>query len=189
MKWGKCSAFLWETSWGIFKETILRPYLFGRAGSLLLLRLSSSCGERGSPLLEIGGLPAERLLSFQPLGSGAWAHRRGAQSQLLRGTWGLPGSGIELESPALPGEFFTTEPPGKSSRWVLVSLFLHHVRKFLAWSKHYTHTCSRNHELTEQAVCSGGMSLQHPQVTAEQGFTQPVLEGQRRGDFKKGEEL
>ena len=27
--------------------------------------------------------------------------------------WNLPGSGIKPESPALAGEFFTTEPPGK----------------------------------------------------------------------------
>ena len=27
--------------------------------------------------------------------------------------WDLPESGIEPESPALPGGFFTTEPPGK----------------------------------------------------------------------------
>ena len=27
--------------------------------------------------------------------------------------WDLPGSGIELVSPALRGGFFTTEPPGK----------------------------------------------------------------------------
>ena len=27
--------------------------------------------------------------------------------------WDLPGPGIEPESPALAGRFFTTEPPGK----------------------------------------------------------------------------
>ena len=31
---------------------------------------------------------------------------------LLCGLWDLPGSGIKSMSPALAGEFFTTEPPG-----------------------------------------------------------------------------
>ena len=30
--------------------------------------------------------------------------------------WSLPGPGIELESPALAGRFFTTEPPGKPKK-------------------------------------------------------------------------
>ena len=34
-------------------------------------------------------------------------------AQLLCSLWNLPGSGIELVSPALAGRFFTTEPPGK----------------------------------------------------------------------------
>ena len=39
----------------------------------------------------------------------------GAQAWLLHGVWDLPGPGIEPVSPALAGEFFTTEPPGKPS--------------------------------------------------------------------------
>ena len=34
-----------------------------------------------------------------------------AQASLLRGMCDLPGSGIELESPALAGGFFPAEPP------------------------------------------------------------------------------
>ena len=46
----------------------------------------------------------------------AWAleHRFsscGAQDQLLRGMWSLPGPGMEPVSPALA--FLSTEPPGK----------------------------------------------------------------------------
>ena len=37
----------------------------------------------------------------------------GAQAQLLRGMWDLPGPGIEPVSPALAGGFLTTAPPGK----------------------------------------------------------------------------
>ena len=48
--------------------------------------------------------PAER--TRQGAGSGAVA-------QLPRGKWDLSGPGIEPTSPALPGEFFTIEPPRK----------------------------------------------------------------------------
>ena len=33
---------------------------------------------------------------------------------LLHSMWSRPGSGLELMSPALSGEFLTTSPPGKS---------------------------------------------------------------------------
>ena len=36
-----------------------------------------------------------------------------SRTQLLRGMWGFPGSGIEHVSPALAGGFFITEPPGE----------------------------------------------------------------------------
>ena len=38
----------------------------------------------------------------------------GARSQLLHSMWDLPGSGIELVSPALAGGFFTAELPWKA---------------------------------------------------------------------------
>ena len=37
----------------------------------------------------------------------------GSQVSLPRGTWDLPGPGIEPVSPALTGRFLTTGPPGK----------------------------------------------------------------------------
>ena len=37
----------------------------------------------------------------------------GAWPQLPCSVWDVPGSGMEPMSPALPGGFFTTEPPGK----------------------------------------------------------------------------
>ena len=45
---------------------------------------------------------------------------RGAQTQLLRGMWYLPGPGLEPVSPALAGGFSTTAPPGKSHQWTLI---------------------------------------------------------------------
>ena len=52
---------------------------------------------------------------------GSWAleHRLGScgtWAQLLQGLWDLPELGIEAVSPALAGEFFTTEPPGKPKK-------------------------------------------------------------------------
>ena len=51
-------------------------------------------------------------------GSQALEHRcnsGAAWAKLLCSMWDLPGSGTELRSPALAGEFFTTEPPEKPS--------------------------------------------------------------------------
>ena len=53
---------------------------------------------------------------FSSCSSRALEHRLnscGSRDLLLRGTWYLPGSGIDFLSPALAGGFFTTEPPGK----------------------------------------------------------------------------
>ena len=59
---------------------------------MVLMHGLSSCG---SPALE------------QRLGS------CGARAKVLYGVWDLPEPGIELVSPALAGEFFAIEPPGK----------------------------------------------------------------------------
>ena len=45
----------------------------------------------------------------------------GAQAQLLRGLWDLPGPGIQPVSPALAGGFLTTGPPGKSLQYILAA--------------------------------------------------------------------
>ena len=66
--------------------------------SVVVARGLSSCGSRG----------LERRLSSC-----------GAQAQLLRGRWDLPGPGLEPLSPALAGGFLTTAPPGKSPRYIL----------------------------------------------------------------------
>ena len=39
------------------------------------------------------------------------------------GMWNLPRSGIEPESPALAGRFFTTDPPGKLAI-IIIRVFL-----------------------------------------------------------------
>ena len=50
----------------------------------------------------------------------------GAQAQLLRSMWDLPGLGLKCVSPALAGGFLTTVPPGKS----LNQYFLGHHLNF-----------------------------------------------------------
>ena len=61
----------------------------------------SSCGSQA--LEQLPGGVAPRLNAC------------GTQAWLLWGLWDLPGSGIELTSPALSGGFFTTEPPDNST--------------------------------------------------------------------------
>ena len=87
----------------------------------------SSCSERGllfvavsRLLIAVASFVAERRLQARGLsscGSRALECRLstcGARAYLLRGTWDLPGPGLEPVSPALAGGFLTTAPPGKS---------------------------------------------------------------------------
>ena len=96
---------------------------------------SLAVASRGCPPLVVCRLPsAVASLSEEQGLQGAWvsivwpwAHsfgswtlvdkisHCGAWASSLHGTWDLPRPGIELLSPTLAGEFFTTEPPGKSS--------------------------------------------------------------------------
>ena len=58
-----------------------------------------------------------RLTGFSSCGSWALGCRLsscGAQAELLRCMWDLPGPGLKPVSPALAGRFLTTAPPGKS---------------------------------------------------------------------------
>ena len=89
--------------------------------------LSLAAASGGYSSLQCMGFSLQWLLLLQSTGHrhtgfsscGSWAleHRLsscGARAQLLRGTWNLPGPGIEPMSPALAGGFLTTVPPGKS---------------------------------------------------------------------------
>ena len=49
----------------------------------------------------------------------------GSGALLLCSMWDLPGPGIEPASPALAGGFFTTEPPGKPHRRILLFPDIH----------------------------------------------------------------
>ena len=82
-----------------------------RGGSGLVAVRASRCGgfPCGAQALGRGGsvVVAPRLE-----GTGSIVVVHGLK--LLQGIWDLPRSGMEIVSPALAGEFFTTEPPGKS---------------------------------------------------------------------------
>ena len=98
-------------------------FIFGCAGSSLLLRLFSSCSEW--ELLSSCGAKASHC--GEPCGAQALGARAsvvvarglsscGAEGQLLCGMWDLPIPGLETLSPALAGGFLITEPPGKLTR-------------------------------------------------------------------------
>ena len=108
------------------------PFFFLIYFSLALLGLC--CCGGSSPVAEGGG----RSLMAPGL--------QGVQTQWLwlriccpTACWDLRGPGTESVSPALTGQFFTTEPPGKPSvsRWtptgVLAAWSQHRPRTFRAW--------------------------------------------------------
>ena len=107
--------------------------LFGCAGSLLLHRLFSSCGEwwlfsswsaQASHCGDFSCCGAQALGHAGFSSCGTWAPESrfnscGTWAQLLCDMWDLPRPRIEHVSPALAGEFFTTEPSGKP--WEFIS--------------------------------------------------------------------
>ena len=91
-------------------------FIFGCAGSLLLLGLFSSCDEQG-PLFSCAacashcsGFSCCRARALKHLGFSSCD----SQTQWPRGMLSLSGPGIEPVSPVLAGRFLTTGPPGKS---------------------------------------------------------------------------
>ena len=83
-------------------------------GLRFCVRAFSSCGKLGplfiavrGPLIIAASLVVEHRLQTRRLSS------CGSRAQLLRGMWDLPRPGLEPVSPALPGRFSTTAPPGK----------------------------------------------------------------------------
>ena len=95
---------------------------------LLLCRLFSACGQWGYSSC---GAWAFHCDGFFCCRVQALEHRLNScdtQFLLLLDMWNLPEPGIEPQSPALAGEFFTTKPPGK------------HIMCFLV---HYIHLLKR----------------------------------------------
>ena len=113
-------------------------FIFGCAGSSVLLGLFSSCSKQGLYSSRSAQSSHCSFLSrFRVWTSGhvgfsrccTWAQllwllgsrtqaNCDSQALLLHGKRDLPGSGIKPMSPALVGRFFTTEPPGKPCMFV-----------------------------------------------------------------------
>ena len=87
----------WASHCGDF--SCCRARALGAWASVVVAQRLSSCGSQA---------PERRLSTC-----GAWA-------QLLRGTWDLPGPGLELVSPALAGGFPTIAPPRKPLQTSLI---------------------------------------------------------------------
>ena len=97
-------------------------FLFGCAGSSLLLGLFPRCGGRSSCC----AWPPHRVASLVVVHG-----LQDTQASVAVGhghtIWDVPRSGIELASPELAGRFFTTEPPGKSSLFFSFFFFLRFI--------------------------------------------------------------
>ena len=118
----------------LFYLVLIHSFIFGCAGSLLLLGFFSSCGEWGlllvaapEPLLAVSSLALEHRLNS--CGSWAW---------LLCSVWDLPRLRIEPVSLALAGGFFTTEWPGKP----LIAFFFFFLMKTLTVRGRCSHLTS-----------------------------------------------
>ena len=93
-------CWVFVAAWGLFSSC--------REWGLL-----SGCGARAS---------LQRLLLLWSTGSRVHKpHSGGSWAWLFHSLWNLPGSGIEPVSPALAGEFLTTEPSGKFHTYMLLS--------------------------------------------------------------------
>ena len=106
-------------------------------------RALSSCGKRGPLFTVVRGPHCSGLSCCRARALGAWAavavacglrscglrapelrlSSCGTWAQLPRGTWDLPGPGLEPMSPALAGGPSTTAPPGKSPAAVFIEVF------------------------------------------------------------------
>ena len=96
----------------------LKEFVYGCTGSSLMLGLFSSCIKQAPVCLG--------FISCK-WGFSSWGLRArecrlscyGAQALLLCCMWDLPGSEMEPVFPVLAGGFFTTEPPGKPSLFLM----------------------------------------------------------------------
>ena len=84
----------------------------------------SSCGERASHCGGFSCCGARALGMRASVVVARGLGSCGSRAQLLRGTWDLPGPGLEPVSPSLAGGFLTTAPPGKSSLSLFLTLYI-----------------------------------------------------------------
>ena len=90
-----------------------------RAGATLRCGAQAShCGGLSCCRAWVPGAQASVVVAHGLSSCGSWSLERrlsscGSRAQLLRGTWDLPGPGLEPVSPVLAGRFLTIASPGK----------------------------------------------------------------------------
>ena len=106
-------------------------------GLRFCVRALPSCGKRGPlfiavhrPLTVAASPIAENRLQMCRLSN------YGSRAQLLRGMWDLTRPGLEHVSPALAGGLSTTAPPGKPSRYFLISSVISWLFSSIPFSLH-----------------------------------------------------
>ena len=124
------------------KNSVALFIYFGCSRSQLLYDLYLFAGRRSYPLIALCRLLLVAIPLVAELGL-QWLQNVGSVVldcssvivvhglQFLRGSWDLPGPGIETMFPALVGRFSTTEPPGKPSSNVLRYIRRKHDWKYL----------------------------------------------------------
>ena len=106
---------------------LFKIFIFGCAGSLLLLRLFL--------VAESGGYSSLWWLLLQSTGS-----RRVGSAVAVHGfMWDIPGPGVETLSPALAGGFLTIGSPGNSSIDFLSSSLPLLLTFFYSWHPQFSH--------------------------------------------------
>ena len=140
-----------------------------------------SCGEWGLPFS--CGMQVSYCLGFSRCGAWAlgftgfssrgmftqalqlWGSRAQAQidagAWLLHGMWDFPGSGIEPASPALAGEFCTTEPPGTPERICLCIFLQKEVTRKQKLMKMVVRNRSRMGWWREEILFHSGVYFEH----------------------------
>ena len=83
-------------------------------GLCFCARVLPSCGKRRPPFIAVR---RPLTITASPVAEHRLQTRRlsncGSRAQLLRSMWDPPRPGLEPVSPALPGRFSTTAPPGR----------------------------------------------------------------------------
>ena len=132
---------------------VSRGLLFSCGARPSRRRGCSGCGARPSRRGGCSGCGARPSRRGGSSGCGARALGPGAQwfptqAKLPHSLWGLPGSGIELVSPALAGGFSTTGPPGKPTLCLSWLLSLAHQKE----NHHVSHLEETDSKLSS-ALC------------------------------------
>ena len=127
--------FLFHLFQGIFNFfnlffRVLFVYFLATLGLNCCARAFSTCSKLCSCHAQASYLRGFSCYGVQTLGQAGFGSC-GAWAQLYHGMCNLSGPGIEPTSPELAGGLLTTVPPGKSSRYFLLSLLISYFTPWL----------------------------------------------------------